>query len=129
MVLTPLASLGHYAGESQLENGEHPECLDTMQACKSTCCPSTPKQQTCCDGNLGNVLHRIAQGESEPDPASCGDQGDCSCCTTISCSVVLGINLQSDRSLTDNVIHLVSAVVHTPAYPGWHHPLLRPPIF
>ena len=129
MVLTPLASLGHYPGDGELGDSEHRVCVETMQSCKCSCCPATPKQQACCDGNSGNMLQRIVHGESESEPASCGDQGDCSCCTTISCSVILGINLQSDRSLTEKVIHLVSAAVHSPTYPGWHHPLLRPPIF
>ncbi len=123
MAVMPLASVGH-----ESEDGEHLVCVETMQARESSCCPAKPIQVACCDGESHKLPRKSPHGELDSLPVPCGDEGDCSCCVTISSPVVLGMMFLSDRTVADTAVHRLMTVTHTPDRRGWHHRLLRPPI-
>jgi hypothetical protein len=115
-----LASVSH-----RLPDGGHIICINMMEARGFSSYSAAADTQHCCGDELSNVLPR---GKSESNPAPFGDPDDCSCCITMSYSMILGMIRQSGESHLEKTIHTIEAAVQTPANAGWRDPLLRPPI-
>ena len=93
-------------------------CLKTMQVAK---------EQRCCNEPADDVpAPHTTRSESNTVP--CGHPDECSCCTRICCTVIVGPIEESDHSLIEHVIDMVPMSDQTPDDSHWRDPLLRPPI-